>query len=314
MPYFSKRGKKLTYEVTAEFWNAFKAYIVDLGGQGYFPTFMKKTEGEWVIEANKVNLQAQQELGIEIYPFTILTDPLSDIKVRPVKDCIFDIIEFFYNYISIPEYSLDDQYAVPVTKYDTEAGKKAYTSRVNELFENYRLSYKIENGEVKDRHSEVIDKVITNTDFNIPDPQTETMLNMAIDKFYSRDFKEQKIALNKLIDAYQRISSWEDDDKKNSIGKILDKISEGDEEIKDILGEDCQELWKTVHIFLTRHAEKDKIPINDKDVLEYLFYAYFNVIRFILKKYGYIKEYSDKREAEKEFEGVPPEEDEELPF
>jgi len=40
---------------------------------------------------------------------------------------------------------------------------------------------------------------------------------------------------------------------------------------------------------MIRHTEVGKKPITDSDFGEYLFYAYYNCIRFMLKKYKYIR-------------------------
>jgi len=311
MQYFPNRGKKLTHQVTPEFWTAFTSYIEEIDVNLWlYEKFGYEERFSFVTDSTAVNRKMAQDLGCTLYPLFTLVE-------KPKDAMVFGLIEFFFSYISIPEFDVHPPDTPPeIIKFDTNQARYEYTIRINELFDNFRLSYKVKRGIVGYRHSEYIDKVIANVDFDIPgDPETKNMLNTAISKFYSRDFEEQKIALEKLVDAYQRISSWENSNNKGgSIKNILKKISEGDEEIEKILGEDCRKLWQTANTFLIRHTERDKIPINDKDVLEYLFYAYFNVIRFILKKYGYITEYIDKKKQEEDFEGTPPAEDEELPF
>ena len=100
--------------------------------------------------------------------------------------------------------------------------------------------------------------------------------------------------MEKIVDAYQRISSWENQsDKKKSINSIINKISSQNPEIKKITEEDFQSMWKIANDFMIRHTELNKRNINDPDFLEYLFYQYYISIRFILKKYGYLKFYKE---------------------
>lgn len=140
-------------------------------------------------------------------------------------------------------------------------------------------------GEIQVTHSRLIDKQILNDKFNIPDKETENLLNLAVNKFYSRNITEQKIGLEKLVDVFQRISSWEDKDKKKSVDKILDKTSSGDLNIKEALECHLNTLWKIANKFMIRHTEVGEIPISDNDFREYLFYCYYNCIRLILIKY-----------------------------
>ena len=111
------------------------------------------------------------------------------------------------------------------------------------------------------------------------------MLNLSLDKFYSRNAADKRIGLEKLVDVFQRISSWEDKDKKKSVEKILDRTSAGDGNIKEALECELNTLWKIANNFMIRHTELGKIPIVDNNFVEYLFYAYYNCIRLILIKY-----------------------------
>ena len=45
---------------------------------------------------------------------------------------------------------------------------------------------------------------------------------------------------------------------------------------------------------MIRHTEVGKIPITDNDFRDYLFYTYYNCIRFILIKYKYVKGSSEE--------------------
>jgi hypothetical protein len=200
---------------------------------------------------------------------------------------IFDLIQFFFNHVSKP----DD-----VGKFDAARAKYDYTIGINRLFDNFNLAYELKKGVIKDLHSKTIDRIVLSDSFEIPDSETQAMLNLAVDKFYSRNPEDKKIALDKLVDVYQRISSWENKDKKKSIDKILEKTSGGDARIKEALGCDLNSMWKIANEFMIRHTEVGKIPITDNDFRDYLFYTYYNCIRLILIKYKYVKGSSEEED------------------
>jgi hypothetical protein len=218
-----------------------------------------------------------QEIGHALFPL----DPKRALKAED----IFDLIEFFFNHVSKP---------FDINKFDAGTARYEYTIGINRLFDNFNLAYELKKGAVKDLHSKTIDRIVLSDSFEIPDSEAQDMLNLAIEKFYSRNPEDKKIALEKLVDVYQRISSWEDKDKKRSIDKLLEKTSGGDDRIKEALGCDLDSMWKIANEFMIRHTEVGKIPITDDDFRDYLFYAYYNCIRLILIKYKYLKGAGEK--------------------
>jgi len=153
-------------------------------------------------------------------------------KVQPGKDITFDLIEFFFKFISIEV----------ECGFDRGRATLQYTIRVNQLFENFRLSYKLEKGNIKERHSGLMDKTIAADDFIIEDKDTYHLIKIAVEKFYDRKSDEQSIGLEKLVDAFQRVSSWEDENKKISVGKIVANLSLVQPELKPILEAESQSL------------------------------------------------------------------------
>ena len=283
--YYSRRNRPFTKDVTTEFWNAFKSYIDELANKDWlYEQFGDKYYdfGQWhhCVDKEKVKQKMLQEMGRALYPLP---------ERIPVKDTVFDLIEFFFRFVSIQVEDL----------FDRGKATYQYTIRINQLFENFKLSYKLEKGLVKERHSSIMDRTITKDDFTIEDKETQNLTNLALEKFYDRKPSEQKIGLEKLVDAFQRVSSWEDTDKVRSVNKILQKLCQDQPALKETLEMELKALWKTANEFMIRHTEVDKIKITDPDFSEYLFYRYYSVLRLIFKKYGYLR--NKKRSNEEEF-------------
>ena len=180
MTYYSRRGKKLSSKVSEEFWEAFKACIRDFVREAWFPDFSEwETSyggGYWWANPEKVNLKMIQELGKNMYP-------LENMEMQPDDETIFDLIEFFFKYVSKP---LNHE------KHDGRQGRYEYTIRINQLFDNFRLSYQLKKGEVKAKHLQFFDEYISKIDFEIPDEETKNLLTTAIDKFYCREWEDQR--------------------------------------------------------------------------------------------------------------------------
>jgi len=284
MNYYSKRNKEYSEIIGEDFFIAFNAYIEELLNENFDNNPLAISFGDSdfynsdgpYISHEKINNKMAQELGYKKYPFH--KPDKVEITIEET-DTILELIEFFYKFIADKGNNKDIKYK--------------YTCRINELFDNFKLLYKLKNGEIIARHSDFIDKLVLNDFKNIiiaNDLETQKLIQIAIEKFYSKNLKEQKIGLEKIVDAYQRISSWENqNNKKKSIDSIINKISKEDPEIKKSIEEDFNLMWKTANDFMIRHTELGKIQINDSDFLEYLFYQYYISIRFILKKYHFLK-------------------------
>ncbi len=54
-----------------------------------------------------------------------------------------------------------------------------------------------------------------------------------------------------------------------------------------------QELTNIANNFCIRHHEIGKKEINDPEIIDFLFYLYFNYIRLILVKYNMVKKYKE---------------------
>lgn len=272
--YYSKRNKPLIKDIPFDFWRGLCAYIQEISSKDWLSERFGFCDdyGYWHLQNERVNNKMLQEIGHALFPL----DPKRVLR----DEDIFDLIEFFFNHVSKP---------VDVNKFDAATARYEYTIGINRLFDNFNLAYELKKGAVKDLHSKAIDRIVLSDSFEIPDSETQDMLNLAVEKFYSRNPEDKKIALEKLVDVYQRISSWEDKDKKRSIDKLLEKTSGGDDRIKEALGCDLNSMWKIANEFMIRHTEVGKIPITDNDFRDYLFYAYYNCIRLILIKYKYLK-------------------------
>lgn len=112
------------------------------------------------------------------------------------------------------------------------------------------------------------------------DEEINSLLEIARQKFF--DKQEKQIAVEKLWDAFERIKSYYDDDKKKSSAQLVSilsgKINECD------FNEEFTELTKIGNKNMIRHSEKDKNKIDDSNYLDYLFFRMMSLINLCLKE------------------------------
>jgi hypothetical protein len=143
---------------------------------------------------------------------------------------------------------------------------------------------------------------ILNLNLNIEllfDNKTDTKdgeLNKLIDEAKERFLKpdDQNIALEKIWDAFERIKTYYDPDKKKSTNKLIDQISIDLD--RDIIMKEFDILTKIGNDYRIRHHETDKKPIYTANQINYLF---FRMLSLIVLSLDGLRESGDAPEDEK---------------
>ena len=91
------------------------------------------------------------------------------------------------------------------------------------------------------------------------------------------------IALTIIANALERAKTLKGHKKQQSIEDILNQITD-DGELKQLLNNHIRTFTDISNNCNVRHIEKDKVIIEDKDIRDFLFYSYYNLIRLILSK------------------------------
>jgi len=159
-----------------------------------------------------------------------------------------------------------------------------------EFLENAILDFK-EFIDESIRASETVDlDQILNLNLNIEllfDKKTETKdkeLNKLIDESKERFMKpgDQNIALEKLWDAFERIKTYYDPDKKKSANKLINQISK--ELDSDVFKKEFDVLTRIGNEYKIRHHETDKKPMRSANQINYLFFRMLSLIDLCLNE------------------------------
>lgn len=92
---------------------------------------------------------------------------------------------------------------------------------------------------------------------------------------------DKQIALEKIWDAFERIKTYYDDDKKKSLGILYEKVAE--EITRDNLDKEFINLTQIGNTYRIRHHEKGKKEISNPNLLNYLYFRVLSLIDFCIK-------------------------------
>ena len=170
---------------------------------------------------------------------------------------------------------------------DKGANKIAFKEKINELFERNGLNYTLaDNGQIQRIIPLPINLVIHQV-VNTKDLELNKLVSDAVGKIVLPKLEDRKFALEKLWDAFERSKTYffEDGkvDKKTSVEKVLDKLSDHGDNFRQLLNDECLALTKIGNHYQIRHFEKDKISIENSDHIDYLFYRMYSYINLFSK-------------------------------
>lgn len=110
------------------------------------------------------------------------------------------------------------------------------------------------------------------------DDELNKLIKEAKDRFFNP--KDKQIAIEKLWDAFERIKTYYESNKKQSSEKLVSIISKNFN--SELLDTEFQILTKIGNEYRIRHHETDKKEINETKHLNYLFFRMLSLIDLCL--------------------------------
>jgi len=170
--------------------------------------------------------------------------------------------------------------------FDDKQGKQEFRESINLIFERNGVAFELkETGMIERLLNPVLAAALQATKFQTADAILNGMLNESVSKIRNPRAAIRKEALERLWDAWERLKSTKDPDKKTSTKIILDATST-EPVFREVLEYDAKQVTDIGNKFQIRHTEKDKVSITDKDQVDYLFHRLFGLIALILAKTG----------------------------
>ena len=168
---------------------------------------------------------------------------------------IFDIIEFQFDELSNRE-------------------KSPFQSSVNASLRKDNVPFQLtDRGLIEpiDSH-EVLSSDIISKINDVAEPGINELLNEAVERHMQPTFQAHRDAVEKIWDALERLKTYYADlDKKASINKIVNDMSNGQSKYFSLFNDEFNTLTTIGNSFRIRHHETNKIEINDIRYYDYFF-------------------------------------------
>jgi len=204
--------------------------------------------------------------------FEELTWPLRE-SDQPQNLTVLDLLEFIYRHTSKPsERNYHDFYRHQHLAFDREAGQEEMHERINRLLSRAGLIYELTyEGRIERLGSPAIETQLEQSLPPTEDPTFDELLEAAVTKFHSPDQAVRREALESLWDAFERMKTMLDPNKRSGAEDLLAAASqEATDEEEDLLRQEMKTLTAIGNDFRIRHHEVDAIEPTD-DLAEYLF-------------------------------------------
>lgn len=205
----------------------------------------------------------------------------------PTDGQIFDLIEFSYEHIALPEaYMYHSYHHHDHFNYDQEKGRAQFAVEINRVFERHGIAYQLVGAEITRMAPTGLQEVLAETVFKTGDADLDRLLETAREKFLNRSLDVRKEGLEKLWDAWERLKTIEPgSDKKVMAKAILDKAAT-EPVLRERLEVDAKELTFIGNNLMIRHTEVGKAPVAESTQVDYLFHRMFAMIRLLLRSSG----------------------------
>lgn len=116
------------------------------------------------------------------------------------------------------------------------------------------------------------------------DTQILKMIKDSIKYIKKEDKSKKEMALFKICSAFERSKTLLNNDKKKSSNKIIDTISQDQENLKQLLNREFDELTKVGNSYSIRHSEKDQKTFPNVNYLEYFYFRFLSLVSLIIQE------------------------------
>ena len=198
---------------------------------------------------------------------------------------VIEYVEAFFQLVAMPTESWFHDYcgSSHPTKFDTAAGRYDYTVSVNALLDRFGTGLRLQNGKIRSSGSQVMAPRLTEALPFGGDDHLRGLVTMALADFRSPDPQKRWNALRHMADAYERIKSSQVPGKKKQSVAMLVNALRPDAALAEHLDALLREMTSLSNDLTIRHHEIGTVEITeDADLIDFLFYSYYNLIRFAL--------------------------------
>lgn len=157
-----------------------------------------------------------------------------------------------------------------------------YIRDINKIFYKHGMVYEIgSDGKIlKKLPDELVELINQSNYFEFKDLELRNLISQACSKFKSHIIAERKISLEKLWDAFERIKTQLDSNKRVSVSELI-RSSDLSISFKEHIENEMNTLTKIGNNFQIRHSETDKTPITHHEEIDYLFHRCLSLFNLL---------------------------------
>jgi len=205
----------------------------------------------------------------------------------PPKLAVLDLIEFCFQSTGKPiQGDYHDYFKHYHLSFNREEGQAALRDDINRIFARNGIAFELNTtGTIERLAPEGIRESLNSAQFKTGDDDLNALLEAARTKYLDPDLNVRKESLEKLWDAWERLKTIEDKDKKKGATILLNKAAT-EPTFRGLLEEEAEKLTVIGNNFRIRHSETTKAPIETSEQVDYMFHRMFALIHLLLRKTG----------------------------
>ncbi len=215
--------------------------------------------------------------------YTNLPGPYLDGTDDITTSDFFDALEWCAARVGYPQErgKYHDYYNHAHYSWDKAEGLSRFRDEVNLLLARNHLAYEMDDeGQIHRTAIGPVAQTLQATTFSTGNSEADNLLERARELFFERDANAGQDALEKLWDAFERIKTLNDPDKKESIAKLLKNVS-GTE--RELLNTEMKALTAIGNQWCIRHHETDKFDLGEgRKLRDYFFLRMFTLLQHLL--------------------------------
>lgn len=174
-------------------------------------------------------------------------------------------------------------------RFDVAKGKQIFRNEVNLILQRNGMAFRmIDEGRMERLLADPTGEVVCRAVFRTSDDKLDELLYEARAKFLSPHLRIRKEALERAWDAWERLKTVKDADKKQGTRALLDDCS-SEPNMREILETEARLLTDFGNRFHIRHSETNQTSITDEDHVDYVFQRIFAMLLLVLRKHDMLK-------------------------
>jgi hypothetical protein len=280
-------------EISADVWNGIVAIYEKIVAQNLLADSFPEScpDGQGIFGCDRSQLENVIKAEIPNLPTPIISCHKREFELEedivPDKYAILDFLEFLYK--NIKDTNKVGRYHDFYNHYhyefsDSGQASNSYRKDVNTIFaRNGIIFYLDEDGLIKRAIPERLKKIITDIHFSTKDPDLNKLLEISYSKFILPKIESRIESLEKIWDAFERIKTYYEEDKKKSANKLIAEISDGNDLFQKNIKAEFTSLTNIGNEFQIRHFERNKVQLKSNLHIDYLFYRMSSLIHLCVE-------------------------------